>query len=195
MAIVFAVTDLMDKVVARFATLGMNTPQFFGWREPTKQHPLPCIVWVPGDDESGDMGAVVGARYPGKLTERPVLNLDELVTVYIESVDTTAPENERAQYESVRALFDAWVSAIHYVAHGTFKFDSDPAWLIEKKERRYGAAIRVVLTVQAVIPDAAVATAPVDTGASVTPALEYPGDPPVDIVDDNVPDVIAPGGD
>lgn len=193
MATIFAVTKLFDDVVAQFAADGTNVPNVFGWREPTKQQALPRVVWVPGNDANGDIGEIVAGRFPGKLTERALGNIDEIITVYVQSVDATNLENERAQYESTRALFDAWYRAVYLNAHGTFEIQS-AEWVIDKKERRFGAAIRVLMSVQAVLPDEALVTMPVDTAASITTTLAADIDPPVDVVDENTPDIVTASG-
>src|SRR5690606_36030836 len=69
MSVVLAVPRLYDLVVARFAADAAasdppTTPpaQSFGWREPAKKTSAPRIVWVPGDDSSGDAGPIVPPR-------------------------------------------------------------------------------------------------------------------------------------
>lgn len=163
----------------------------FGWREVAKRGtPAPRIVWVPGDDASGALGDIGGSRAPGRLPERPLATLHELLTVYVEGFDATGPEDERKQYAATRALFDSWYRAAYLAAHGTFALRS-AGWVIDKLERRHGAAIRVVLSVDAMIPDAPRTTAPVDVGASNTPVLSIDGDAGSDEADTTVPDVIA----
>jgi hypothetical protein len=191
-----AVPYLYNAVVARFAAEGTLVPNSFGWREPAKQKAPPVIEWVPGDDSNGAIGDIDAARSPGRLPARPLATLHELVTVYIASVDATAPgdaENEAKQYAATRFLFDAWYRAVYLAMRGQFAIKS-AGWVTDKQVRRRGATIRVLLAVDAMIPDAQLTTAPVDTGASVTTALTTGGDTPVDTVDDNVPDVIPPGG-
>lgn len=165
-------------------------PNRFGWREPAKRGASPRITWVPGDDASGTLGEVGPARSPGRTPARPLATLHELVTVYIEGLDPSALENELAQYTATRLLFDAWMRAVYLAAHGTFRVVSD-TWVTETKERRHGAAIRVVLSIAAMIPDAPYTSAPVDVTASVTPALSPDGDPAHDEADTSSPDVIA----
>jgi hypothetical protein len=160
-----ALEKLYSDVVARFttdATFGTTpsaaaaaaTANPFGWRQTSRQErPGPRIVWVPGDDRTGNVGEIAPPRYPGR-NPRPLGTLVELFTVYITSQDPTAPENEAAQYKATRLLFDAWYRAVYLAAHGTYTIDS-VEWEIEKTQRRWGAAIRVVGSVQAMIPDAA----------------------------------------
>lgn len=165
MADTWALPKLFDDVVARFLAEGLAVPNLFGWREPTKKiEPGKRIVWYPGDPQ-GDLGELGPARYPGR-NSRPLATLYELFTVEITTNDSAAPENERAQYLAVRALFDSWYRAVHLAAVGTFKIISNE-WVITKKERRHGACIRVVASIEAMIPDAEITSAPVDTGADI----------------------------
>lgn len=169
MAIVLALPRLFDAVVARFAAESVLVPNAFGWRAPAQRPGVARrIVWVPGDDESGDLGELGPAKQPGR-NPRPLATLDELFTVYIEARDTSSAsvaENERAQYQITRELFDIWYRAVYLEAHGTIRIESS-AWVIDKKERRAGAAIRVLCTIEAAILDEEEGTAPTDTGASI----------------------------
>lgn len=165
MADTWALTRLYDAVVARFALEGLDVPNLFGWREPARKTETgDRIVWYPGDPR-GDLGELASARYPGR-NPRPLATLHELFTVEITASNAATPETERAQYLAVRELFDAWVRAIHLAASGTFRIVSNE-WVIDKKERRHGACIRVVASVEAMIPDTELTSAPVDTSASI----------------------------
>lgn len=153
-----AITTLYDAVAQRFVDDGLTVPMAFGWRSSAQVGvtPLRRIVWIPGD-ENGNLGAILPPKYPGfnpLLGARPLATLEELVTIEITSYDTTASENERAQYQATRELFDQLIRAVYLAAHGTYRYVSQK-WITVRKERRFGAAIRVVLAVQAVIPDAA----------------------------------------
>jgi hypothetical protein len=167
MAVIFALTDLFDGVVARFLLDGTNVPNLFGWREvPQKLVTGNRIIWVPGNPD-GDVGELQAAKHFGPtLNPRPLYNLAELFHVYIVANDATAPENERAQYEAARLLYDAWLRAVHLKAFGRF-FIKSQAWLAGRSARRFGNAIRVLATINAVVPDVEQAIAPVDTGAEV----------------------------
>ncbi len=165
MATRFALTALFDAVVSQFATDGTSVPNIFGWREQAKHlTAAPRITWQPGD-EKGDMGPFLPARNPGR-NPRPLATLGELCTIDITGYDATAPEDERKQYEATRLLFDAWHRAVYLAAFGTYELQST-TWDFSKKERRHGATIRVVLAVQAMLPDAAVEIAPTDTHAEL----------------------------
>lgn len=171
MATVLALPLLYEAVVQRFADeaaaeVPPATPiaQPFGWREPTKRAGERRIVWVPGAD--GDVGEVGPARNPGR-NPRPLATLDELFTVWIEGFDSSEPENELKQYTAARLLFDDWLRAVHHAAHGTYEIHS-VRWVDDKNLRRHGATIRVVASVEAMVPDSESETAPVDTDADVT---------------------------
>jgi hypothetical protein len=194
-----ALEILYDDVTARIAAdhaaeaLPATTPpeppaappvfQSFGWREPPRQLSSErSIIWVPGDDESGDLGKMLPAKYPGR-NPRPLGNLAELFTVYISARDPSDPDNERAQYHATRALFYEWWRAVYLsaIAHSEISL-LKAGWLIEKVQHRYGAALRVVGAIHSMIPDYSRATAPADTTAVITvteldnsdPAFEAP---------------------
>jgi hypothetical protein len=188
-AVKLSLPHLFDEVVARFAAEGpwltppvvsppapgVPVPNLFGWR--TKGQQLTTgvrILWIPGDDGSGSAGAVKAARSPGG-NPRPLHTLAELCTVYITAHDKTAPENERKQYDATRLLYDAWLRAIYLAAFGTYSIVST-TWVTEKLERRHGAALRVVLAVEAVVPDVVQAMAPLDTFVDVTVEINSNGD-------------------
>jgi hypothetical protein len=160
-----ALLMLYDAVVARFALDGTATPNVFGWRSSAQQMTTgKRIVWIPGDP-NGNAGSVISARNPGR-NVRPLATLEELFTVEISAMDIATPENERAQYEATRLVFDAWYRAVYLAARGTFRVISDE-WVTDKKERRYGATMRIVCAIEAMIPDAVQTEAPVDTHAEV----------------------------
>jgi hypothetical protein len=170
MAIVLALEKLFNDVSARFVTETTAAKNLFGWREPAKQLPTGVtgstpnarICWVPGDDESGGVGDLGPARGPGG-NPRSLGTLGEVFTVYLIASDPTQPENEFAQYKAARLLFDAWWRAVYLSAHGTLQLTKPKLrWANEKLERRHGAAIRVLLSVDAMIPDIAYPDAAVD---------------------------------
>lgn len=169
MTAVFALSKLFDDVSARFADEHTNVQNVFGWREPEKRTGAMRVVWVPGDDK-GDAGKIAPPRNPGG-NPRSLGTLLESFTVYCEGVDASQPENERAQYEAARAVYDTWFRAVYLAAHGTYTVEKTE-WLIDKKERRYGATIRVVCTVQAKIPDTASAVMPADATAIIGMELD-----------------------
>lgn len=164
MADTLALEKLFDDVEARFLAENTLAEHVFGWREPARHAVGPRIAWVPGDP-AGNLGAVLPARNPGR-NPRPLATVQELCTVEISSGDPRVPEDERAQYRAVRLLRDAWHRAAYLAARGTFAIRSE-TWIVDKKERRHGAALRIVFSIDSMVPDTARETAPVDTGAEV----------------------------
>lgn len=169
-----ALPILFDAVIARFAADAAAgdpplapVPNVFGWREPAKlRRASHRIVWVPGDDATGAAAAEIGpARQPGR-NPRPLATVYELATVYVEALDVNAPEDERAQYEAARELFDLWWRAVHLAAYGTVTLRA-LAWVNATKERRAGAALRAVLAIEAPVVDLPAAIAPADTSALI----------------------------
>jgi len=159
-----AIPHMFDAVAARFALEGTEVPMVFGWRTPAQRPAtLPRIAWVPGDD--GKVGTIAPVRQPGR-NPRPLATLVELVTIYCEAADASAHTNERAQYIAARLLFDALYRAIYLAARGTFAL-VDLRWVDERKELRYGATLRALFSVEAMIPDAPLATAPAGARAVV----------------------------
>jgi len=156
----FALLQLFDAVVARFTLDNTVCVNLFGWRTPQQKSVTGNrICWVPGDD--GELGGVTWANSRPGQNPRSLGTLGELFTVWIRAADATDPamlENERVQYEAARTLFDAWYRAVYLHAHGTFTVESSE-WMIEQNERRYGAGIRVVCSIQAKIPDEALVDA------------------------------------
>ncbi len=154
MAIVLALPKLFDAVVARFAADGLSVPNLFGWRPPHQRETQSArIVWVPGDMDGGTLGDLGPAKQPGR-DPRPLATLNELFTVLIRSSNAATPENERAQYQAVRELYDAWYRACWRAARNTF-FVQDQRWVVDQNDRRHGAELRVLCSIEAMIPDTA----------------------------------------
>lgn len=170
--ICLALPVLFDAVVARFKAEDTCADLSFGWRQPTKHKTSTArIAWVPGTPSGavGDIGAPVKS---GDRSEfRSLATLRELFTVYVEANDPQFPENERAQYQATRLLFDAWMRAVYLAARGTFEIQSLD-WNIEKNERRNGAELICVCSVEASIPDSPYTFAPADAEADITTSLE-----------------------
>jgi hypothetical protein len=173
-SVTLALPRLYRAVVDRMSAAGFAEEQPFGWREPPKRLAGRRIVWVPGDD--GDVGEVAPPRHPGR-NPRPLWTIRELCTVHVEAFDAQAPEDELAQYQAARELLDAWLRAVYLEAHGTVAIVS-VQWVDDKALRRAGAAIRVVLTVEAMVPDATdeTVTAGSTTEASMSEAAPDPDD-------------------
>jgi hypothetical protein len=166
MPTVLAITTLYNAVVARFTLDSTVCEQSFGWKESAKLSPTNArITWTPGD-ANGALGSISGAKQPGR-NPRSLATLEELVTCDIQAYDPLLPTSEPAQYEATRLLFDAWYRAVYLAARGTFKIISTN-WIRPKSGLTHGAAIRVVLTVEAKIPDIASSTAPADSHNTTT---------------------------
>lgn len=161
-----ALEHLFDKVDARFRQEGAGEINVFAWGTSKQlQGTSSRIVWTPGD-AGGGVGTVAPARFPGR-NPRPIATLQELFTVTLSATDATEPESARAQYKATRLLYDAWVRAVYLAAHGTFRIASQSWVAPERKQRKHGAAIRVVCTIDAMIPDVEIEGAPTDTGAEI----------------------------
>lgn len=139
-------------------------PHAFGWRERDRHEGVRRIVWEPGDD--GAVGEMAPARNPGG-NPRSLFTLRERCAIYCEAADATdasTAENERAQYIAARLLYDSLIRAIYQVRHQAVAL-GDPRWMDKDNVRRYGATIRVVVSVEAQIPDALQTTASASTKA------------------------------
>lgn len=147
---VLALELLYDAVVAQFAADAYACAQPFGWRPSAQQHVGRRIVWVPGDPVGG-LGLIGPVRNPGGEV-RSIGTLFERFHVIISAQDPEQPENERLQYRVTRLLHDAWYRAVYLAAHGTFTIDSEE-WITKYKERRFGTALLVVGTIEAMLPD------------------------------------------
>lgn len=164
MADTLALEKLFGDVVALFAAEGTTCTNLFGWRAPAQQVIGPRIAWVPGDP-SGSVGQDGPARNPGR-NPRSLRTLHELFTVVISSSDPSDPENELSQYKATRLLRDAWHRAVFLSAPGTFQIRNE-AWVMDRNERRFGAAMRIVCEIESMIPDEPLPIAPVDTVADL----------------------------
>lgn len=166
---IYSLEDLYGAVVAQFASDGMDVPNLFGWRSPAQSIlPPPNICWYPGDT-AGKAGTMVPARMPGQ-NPRTLNDWDELFTVEIFAQDQTDPENELKQYAVTDALFRAWWRAVYIHSSGRVSV-SGAEWLIEKKERRFGTALRVTCVIQSKVVDRPLLSAPSDTLAEITVSM------------------------
>lgn len=189
MADALALTLLHDRVVARFAAegpwltapdpeadppvVGVPVPQTFGWREPPRQlQATSRIIWVPGDDSSGDAGTFGPPNEPGRHPARPLATLFEVATVYILGRDTSNINDERLQYVQARFLFDAFARAV-ILGFGNRHEFRNLRWITASRFQ-HGACLRVILVLQAMIPDAQVTLAPADTNALIDAGLNNP---------------------
>ncbi len=141
---------LYHLVSARFVLEKVPCSNMFGWRIPA-QHPKGNrIAWVPGDP-NGTVGTLLPPRNPGG-EPRSLGTLGEVFTILINGQDPTDPENELAQYSIVRYLRDAWFRAVYHAAYGAFTIRSEQ-WVTTRLERRHGAALKIAVELQAMIPD------------------------------------------
>lgn len=141
--------------------------QTFGWREPfvVVDGTASRIVWVPGDD--GKLGDIEPARSPGR-DPRPLATIGELFTVHLFAVDASDPENEAKQYTAARLLLDAWLRAVSLAPfHGTVALRS-ASWVKPGATRSFGATIRVVASIESMVPDAPLTYAPTPMEAEQT---------------------------
>lgn len=169
MSATLALVKLYTDVLARFAVEAPTVAQPFGWREPPRQFTGPRIAWVPGD-VAGNVGTDEPPRNVGR-NPRPIATLRELFHVVISTSDQTAPESELAQYIAVRTLRDAWHRAVYLAAHGTVRIISQ-AWNIDRQnERRFGATIVVVCTIESMVADLPLEGVPEDTAVDAQISL------------------------
>lgn len=169
MAIIFALPKVYDSVVALFLAEETAIVNLFGWRAPDQKEVTgPRIAWVPGDD-AGALGDMLPPKQPGRL-ERSLGTLGELFHVVIIGADSASPENERAQYQALRVMFDAWWRGVYLAMPGRVRITS-ASWVTDRKVRRHGAALIVTCAVEAMVPDVAPEVAPVDSHAEIDTEL------------------------
>lgn len=154
MASTLAIEAVLQRVSARFETEGPQCTQLFGWHAVYEQVEGDRIVWAPGDPK-GKVGATLPPKRPGR-NPRPIATLGELFTVTISAADVSAPDDEAAQYRAAWLLRMYWFRAVYLASHGKpgFEFQIvDEQWLVDRKERRYGATLQITLLVEAAIYD------------------------------------------
>jgi len=146
---IFPIEELLDDIEARFTAESTPATNHFGRREVTREgHNR--IVWVPGDDRSGDIGPLEAGELG--FCPRSLGTLKELFTVYVKAYDSAFAEDEMAQYRACRLLFDAWWRAV-YLSHGPRAVVKRAAWHTGDRERSRGAVIRALLQIEARLPD------------------------------------------
>jgi hypothetical protein len=144
---------------------------YFGWREPTKQQTAPVrVVWTPGD-ETGSLGQEMAAQKVAVTvatgqTARNLVDLDEAFHVQIQASDTLIAEDEEAQYNAVRMIWDAWRACAYRATHGQSRVGFltlvSARWKVEgANEKRRGACLIVTGRIRSPNPD--------DAHASTTP--------------------------
>lgn len=154
---------VFDAVKALFDDEGPPVACVFGWREVPKQinqgpGGAARVVFVPGLD--GKAGEYMGARRPGR-NPRPLRTLVESARVHCWAFDSTAPNDERAQYRAAMLLHDATVRAIELALRsadapnvpGDGKSFDEPVWIRKDSERAFGAELAFTLRVEHAIFD------------------------------------------
>lgn len=163
MITILALPLLFEDVKTQLAADASTANVVFGWRERTKRNnqgpgSANRVVFEPGEDKgkAGEYTAPVKDRRAwGTRSIRSLQTFKETCTVECWAYDETAPNDELAQYTAARHLHDHVVRAIYLsprVGHGSFEI-KDPTWITDKKELRFGAAIKFTLIVQAKIAD------------------------------------------
>ncbi len=164
MGVKLALELLYEDVTASYTAEGLAVTHSFGWREPGRQADPARINWVPGDGGS-TAGRVTGAVKPGR-NPRPLLTFHEFFQVYITGRDDTAPEDELAQWKATRLLLDDWLRHVYKAAFGRFTIQS-MSWRTTQKERRFGATLVVVASIQSMVPDSVQTETGTDTQADI----------------------------
>lgn len=163
MATILALPLLFEDVKTQLAADANTANVVFGWRERTKrlnQGPGAAnrVVFEPGEDKgkAGEYTAPIKDRRAwGTRSTRSLMTYRETCTVECWAYDPALPDDELAQYTAARMLHDFVVRAIYlspHVGHGSFEI-MDPTWIVDKKEIRFGAAIKFTLIVHAKIAD------------------------------------------
>lgn len=127
----------------------------WGHREATKQTNQGLgranrVIFEPGKDKK--IGTYEPPRRPGG-NPRALFRLREFVKIRIWAADTTAPNDELAQYKAVMALHGQVVRALYLAGHGTFTLQ-DPEWVLKDIERPFGMEMFVILSVDHPLYDA-----------------------------------------
>ncbi len=158
---VFAVSLLYQDVQDQFTADELTAKFAFGRREPAKQTNqgpgrANRVVFVPGVE--GKAGSYGPARYPGTRSDgspRHLATFHEIVSVYVWGFDGDAPNDELKQYEAARDLHDSVVRAIYLSPNVKPRqmVLSDPKWLEDKVERKFGAELMFTIEVEAAIVD------------------------------------------
>lgn len=171
-----ALLVLFDAVEALFADEAPSLHCVFGWKEPPKQinqgdGTANRVCFVPGDTADG-LGADLPPKYPGR-NPAAMATLEELFTVRLWAVDKATPNDERAQYEAARLLYDGVRRALSLCDPGGLKVKSQK-WIRKNPERMFGAEIEMVCVVQGMVPDLPYEEAENPTGA-VGLTMGFPG--------------------
>lgn len=163
MTTILALPLLFADVQAQLAADASTANVVFGWRERTKtrinQGPGGAnrVVFEPGEEKgkAGEYAPPVKTRGVwGTRSLRSLGTFLETCTIECWAYDPD-DQSELAQYTAARHLHDHVIRAIYLsprVGHGSFEV-KDPMWIVDKKELRFGAAIKFTLIIQAKIVD------------------------------------------
>lgn len=152
---VLALLVLYDAVEALFEEEATSLNLVFGWREPPKQinqgeDTANRVCFVPGN-ENDELGADLPPKYPGR-NPAPMATLEEIFRVRLWAVDKARPNDERAQYEAARLLYDGVRRALSLCDPGGLKVKSNK-WVRKNPERTFGAEIEMICTIEGMVPD------------------------------------------
>ncbi len=185
---------LYDATVAGLADDGTIVESAFGLREPMKQPKTAAgvrarISWVPGDDigagTAGKQVPTVDTTTTADLVPaRPLATFEELFTIYIEAQDSsskTARVNDRASYEAVHSLLEAFWRNLHRAAYtspdarvgGRWRLQNSK-WLTDKRVQVQGACLVLVIALPVQLPDSPV-TILTETGDGSNAEAELTG--------------------
>lgn len=138
----------------------------FGWRESSMQDNQGVagaarVVLQPGD-VTGKVGDLVGAKLPGR-NPPPLATMPELATLFLWAQDPD-DDTELGQWRATRRLHDLVMPIVIRNFRGRWK-QLSKEWVKPTLERRFGAELRIVISVESMIPDDVVPQAP---GGTVT---------------------------
>ena len=177
--------ELCELVADWFALRGDETVVVFGHREPGKQinqarGRANRITVTPGDD-TGKAGSLEGGKW-GFGRRRQIATWIEPLTWTAWGIDTSRPNDEGAQYQATRALFERMLEALRSAQCGRFQL-RDPKWTTVPVERSFGRALSIVVELETpverrseigrlVIAPAPFLAAQIDPGTMVYPSSE-----------------------
>ncbi len=172
-----ALDHLYERIVAETAERLDPVPVcVFGWREAPKQVNQGAgganrVVLEPGSN--GKVGDYAPAKLPGR-NPNPLATLVELATLFLWGFDGTDPTDARLQYIAARRLHDVVIPICIRTFRGRWKA-SGPEWLKPEAARPYGAEMKVLFAVEAMVPDDLVPEAPGGTVTSVRTSMSVNG--------------------
>lgn len=173
-----ALEHLFERIVAETAErVPVNPPScVFGWREAVKQSNQGSggaarVVLQPGDP-TGKVGDLGGAKGPGR-NPPPVATMVELATLFLWAVDLT-DTSDMGQWRAARRLHDLVLPILIRTFQGRWK-QLSKEWMRPELERRFGAEMKVVISVEAMVPGDVIPEAPGGTVPATGVALSING--------------------